>query len=205
VIVCGDSGALPFAGCGEKRGSQPVGFLLAGSADCPCHVLRFVGTQPHGKHRCQAVLLRQSGASHLFRHRKRKFVYKKFLTTIYFSFTRSLVLKFKTALSSEKMAGTAAGESELTNSLPVEAGASRGESEMNAQTFQVGNSDRQSRFLKVEATGDFFYRKITPKIRLAGKWLAQAGFKPGHRVQILIEQPGCLTLRFVEQGKKASL
>jgi hypothetical protein len=33
--------------------------------------------------------------------------------------------------------------------------------------------------------------------------LEQAGFKPGHRVQVLIEQPGSLTLRFVEQGKGA--
>jgi hypothetical protein len=101
------------------------------------------------------------------------------------------------------MAGTAAGESELTNSQPVRAGASRRESEMNAVTFQVGTSDRRSRSLKVEAIGDFSRGKIIPRIRVAGQWLEQAGFKPGHRVQVLIEQPGSLTLRFVEQGKGA--
>ena len=37
-----------------------------------------------------------------------------------------------------------------------------------------------TRTLKIEATGDFAARKITPKIRLAGRWLEQAGFKPGH-------------------------
>ena len=103
------------------------------------------------------------------------------------------------------MAGTAAGESELTNSQPVRAGASRRESEMNAETFQAASSDRRSRSLKVEAIGDFSRGKIIPRIRVAGQWLEQAGFKPGHRVQVLIEQPGSLTLRFVEQGKGAAL
>jgi len=74
---------------------------------------------------------------------------------------------------------------------------------MNAVTFQVGTSDRRSRSLKVEAIGDFSRGKIIPRIRVAGQWLEQAGFKPGHRVQVLIEQPGSLTLRFVEQGKGA--
>jgi hypothetical protein len=35
-----------------------------------------------------------------------------------------------------------------------------------------------SRRLKVETTGDFFYRKTKPAIRLKGKWLADAGFAP---------------------------
>jgi len=76
---------------------------------------------------------------------------------------------------------------------------------MKAEALQVANSDRQSRSLKVEAIGDFARRKVIPRIRIAGLWLEQAGFKPGHRVQILIEQPGRLSLRFLEQGKEVAL
>lgn len=101
-------------------------------------------------------------------------------------------------LSLERMAGTAAGESELTNSLPVVAGASQRESEMNRDTLQV-------RSLAIEATGDYFANKVKPKIRLSGNWLERAGFKPGHRVEVQIEQPGTLTLRFAEQGKGVAL
>jgi hypothetical protein len=68
---------------------------------------------------------------------------------------------------------------------------------MNAKPFQA-------RSLAIEATGDFFRNKITPKIRLSGQWLESAGFRPGHRVQVLMEQPGSLTLRFVEQGKEVA-
>lgn len=57
-----------------------------------------------------------------------------------------------------------------------------------------------TRTLKIETAGDFFYGKITPKIRLTGKWLAAAGFAPGHRVEVHCEQPGTLTLHFQEQS-----
>jgi hypothetical protein len=40
---------------------------------------------------------------------------------------------------------------------------------------------------------------------LAGQWLEQAGFKPGHRVEVRVEQPGNLSLRFLEQPKEATL
>ena len=56
------------------------------------------------------------------------------------------------------------------------------------------------RTLRIERTGDFFYRKIWPKIRLSGQWLERAGFKPGHRVEVRINQPGRLTLRFLDQS-----
>jgi hypothetical protein len=64
---------------------------------------------------------------------------------------------------------------------------------------------RQVRSLKIESAGDFFFRKITPRIRLAGRWLEQAGFKPGHRVEVRCEQPGSLSLRFLEQPEEAAL
>jgi hypothetical protein len=53
------------------------------------------------------------------------------------------------------------------------------------------------RTLKIEETGDFFRRKVAPKIRLSGQWLERAGFKPGHRVQVEPAGKGVLTLRFV--------
>jgi len=63
----------------------------------------------------------------------------------------------------------------------------------------------KARSLKVESTGDFCRGKIIPRIRIAGQWLEQAGFKPGHRVQIHVEQPGKLTVHFVEQQQEVTL
>ena len=56
----------------------------------------------------------------------------------------------------------------------------------------------RQRSLKIEAIGDFAYRKIKPRIRLSGHWLEQAGFKPGHRVGIHPLRPGELMLQFRE-------
>jgi hypothetical protein len=56
------------------------------------------------------------------------------------------------------------------------------------------------RSLKIEAIGDFAYRKIKPRIRLSGQWLEKAGFKPGHRAVIHVAGPGELTLQFKEQA-----
>jgi hypothetical protein len=55
-----------------------------------------------------------------------------------------------------------------------------------------------TRTLKIESAGDFFNGKVSPKIRLCGRWLERAGFKPGCRVEVQINQPGTLTLRFLE-------
>jgi hypothetical protein len=63
----------------------------------------------------------------------------------------------------------------------------------------------KARSLKIEKTGDFFKGKIIPRIRIAGHWLEQAGFKPGHRVEIHFDQPGNLTLRFQEQPMEVAL
>jgi hypothetical protein len=76
---------------------------------------------------------------------------------------------------------------------------------MKAVALQLGNSDRRTRSLKIEEIGDFSRGKIIPRLRIAGQWLERAGFKPGHRAEVLIEQPGSLTLRFVEQGREAAL
>lgn len=56
------------------------------------------------------------------------------------------------------------------------------------------------RTLKIEASGDYWRGTVTPKIRLAGQWLERAGFKPGCRVEIKINQLGNLTVQVVRDG-----
>ena len=62
-----------------------------------------------------------------------------------------------------------------------------------------------TRSIKIEAIGDFRVGKIKPRIRLLGHWLERAGFKPGHRVAVRWDQPGTLTLCFVEQPQDSVL
>ena len=51
------------------------------------------------------------------------------------------------------------------------------------------------RTLQIEAEGDFCKGLIKPKIRIMGRWLEQAGFKPGYRVQLTCVAPGVIELR----------
>jgi hypothetical protein len=51
------------------------------------------------------------------------------------------------------------------------------------------------RTLQIEAEGDFCKGLIKPKIRIMGRWLEQAGFKPGYRVQVTCVEPGVIELR----------
>ena len=57
-----------------------------------------------------------------------------------------------------------------------------------------------TRSLAVEAIGDPWRGQIKPRIRIAGQWLERAGFTPGHRVEVRLEQPGILTLRFLDES-----
>lgn len=50
------------------------------------------------------------------------------------------------------------------------------------------------RTLKIEEDGDL-WKGIKPKIRLMGRWLEQAGFKPGERVTVTCLAPGHIELR----------
>ena len=59
----------------------------------------------------------------------------------------------------------------------------------NAQSLQAG------RQLKIEEEGDAWKGSIKPKIRLMGRWLERAGFRPGHRVHVICVAPGVLELR----------
>lgn len=189
---------LFLAGCFEECAAKPVGFALAGITNGSQNIPRFARSQTHREHFSQCVLFSQPGPAHFLCHRKNTFCLQKHLDRKLLCVYKKSSLEFRDFAFVERMAGTAAGESELTSSLPVSAGASHRESEMKATTFQV-------RSLAIEATGDFFLKKTAPKIRLSGQWLERAGFPPGHRVEVRLEQPGSLTLRFVKQPKEAAL
>ncbi|HVU07637.1 MAG TPA: SymE family type I addiction module toxin [Verrucomicrobiae bacterium] len=60
--------------------------------------------------------------------------------------------------------------------------------------FYVVVSGTKQRSLKCEKTGEFFYGKTVPLIRLRGKWLAAAGFPPNSRVQVKILRSGLIQL-----------
>ena len=51
------------------------------------------------------------------------------------------------------------------------------------------------RTLKIEAGGDVWKGTIKPKIRLMGRWLERAGFKPDTRVTVRCLAPGIIELR----------
>ena len=54
------------------------------------------------------------------------------------------------------------------------------------------------RRLKIEASGDLWKGLMKPKIRLMGRWLERAGFRPGEHVQITFVAPGVIELRSAE-------
>lgn len=59
----------------------------------------------------------------------------------------------------------------------------------------------EERTLKIEESGDFHRGVTVPNIRLKGKWLKQAGFPPGRRVEIRVNHPGVMTIRLLnDQG-----
>ena len=65
------------------------------------------------------------------------------------------------------------------------------------------------RTLKIEAEGDGWKGLIKPKIRLVGRWLERAGFRPGTRVSVTCLAPGVIELRsaaiVTNEGKHPSL
>lgn len=52
-----------------------------------------------------------------------------------------------------------------------------------------------TRSLKIEEAGNRFKYGIVPKLRITGKWLETAGFKPGQRVTVTLISPGVIELR----------
>jgi len=191
-------GASLLARGRQKGVAEPVGLALPRLADCFFDFREFIRAQPRGDKLPQGFALGLLWSANFPSHAKLFSVIRKFFLSYDSLCVTDIQVSIGTALSLERMAGTAAGESELTNSLPVCAGASRRESEMKTDMVQA-------RSLAIEAEGDSFANKLKPKIRLCGKWLEKAGFRPGHRVQIQIAEPGCLTLRFVEQRQEGAL
>jgi hypothetical protein len=61
--------------------------------------------------------------------------------------------------------------------------------------MQTGDVAPSVRSLKIEAGGDAWKGTITPKIRLMGRWLERAGFKPDSRVIVRCIAPGVIELR----------
>jgi hypothetical protein len=52
-----------------------------------------------------------------------------------------------------------------------------------------------TRSIKIESEGDTWKGISKPKIRLMGRWLERAGFKPGNRVQVRCIELGVIELR----------
>lgn len=52
-----------------------------------------------------------------------------------------------------------------------------------------------TRTIKVEEDGHQLKRKLKPKIRLRGYWLARAGFRPGSHVSVKLIAQGLIELR----------
>lgn len=60
-------------------------------------------------------------------------------------------------------------------------------------------NETKVRRLKIEGHGDDLKGLLKPKIRLMGRWLERAGFKPGSHVQIVCITPGVLELRSTDR------
>jgi hypothetical protein len=65
----------------------------------------------------------------------------------------------------------------------------------DSRSFQQLGPQLRVRRLKIEAEGDFWKGLTKPKIRLIGRWLERAGFKPGHHVHVAYMAPGVIELR----------
>jgi antirestriction protein ArdC len=64
-----------------------------------------------------------------------------------------------------------------------------------SKSLQRTEPDSPIRTLKIEADGDFWKGHTKPKIRLMGRWLERAGFRPGNRVHVTFLATGVMELR----------
>jgi hypothetical protein len=163
---------------------------LAGSANGTRHVLSFFRRQSNGKDNRDAFL-GQPRPTHFLFHTKVDFRKLKCLTP-----WPTFVYK-KASLENQDLALP-----ENARTSPVRLANQRHPARTGAGNERLA---MKARSLKIEKTGDYCYGKVIPRIRIAGQWLEQAGFKPGHRVEIHFDQPGNLTLRFLEQPKEIAL
>lgn len=65
----------------------------------------------------------------------------------------------------------------------------------DSRSFQRPRPQPSGRRLKIEAEGDFWKGLTKPKIRLTGRWLERAGFKPGQHVHVTCVAIGVIELR----------
>lgn len=187
---------LLLAGCVQKGAPKPIRFWRARGFDCGRNLASLLRAKAHGEDGFELILLGQWGPSHLAWHTRRLFVYKNKLTRFDIPFTESETSSVEVDAFQQQCPHVSGKVSNQRH--PAVTGAGKKRLGMNVKPFQA-------RSLAIEATGDFFRNKVTPKIRLSGQWLERAGFRPGHRVQVTVEQTGSLTLRFVEQGKEVAL
>lgn len=184
--------------CGVEQGTtEPVGARTIGLNDRVLNPPELISAKPHPNKFPQGFALGFLWSADFARHIKIFSVSQNLILNQSVFCATNIQVSIGTAPSLDRVAGTAAGESELTNSLPVRAGASRRESEMKTGTLQA-------RSLAIEATGDFFYNKVKPKIRLSGRWLENAGFLPGNRVEVTNTKSGVLILRHVTERKEVA-
>jgi hypothetical protein len=61
-----------------------------------------------------------------------------------------------------------------------------------------------TRILKIEARGDFHQKKVTPAIRLKGKWLASLGFTPNSHVALASTAHGTIQLTVIPSALPAT-
>lgn len=120
-------------------------------------------------------------------------------------------MSFRLQKSSLEIRGAVLRESARTSPVrlanrrhPAVTGAGNERLAMTDQQQQGVFAPDQMRSLKIQPVGDFWRKKVKPQILLSGKWLERAGFKPGHRVQVIV-QPGLLTLHFQDQGREVTL
>jgi len=184
------AGRLLLTGCLDKRVAEPISPGLAGSANGTRHVPRFIWSQAHGENFPQSVLFRQTRPADFLWHKIVFCIQKMLDSDLIFVYNKASLENQDSALPENARTSLV----RLANQRhPASTGAGRERLAMKA------------RLLKIEKTGDFCYGKIIPRIRIAGQWLEQAGFKPGHRVEIRFDQPGNLTLCFLEQPKEVAL
>jgi len=74
---------------------------------------------------------------------------------------------------------------------------------LESESLQRTESDPPVRTLKIEAEGDRWIG-IKPKIRLMGRWLERAGFRPGNRVHVECVAPGMIELRAFDAAMNQS-
>jgi len=183
-----ESQILLFPSRRHQCAPQPIRPGLPGITDGALHLPCFIWRQSNRKNRRNAFF-RETRTAHFLFHKKSQFRKRNQLTAWQTFVYNSVVSKFEIAPCQNNARTSLARLADQRH--PAVTGAGNERLAMKARS------------LKIEKTGDFWRGKVTPKIRLGGQWLQRAGFKPGHRVEIRIEQPGNLTLRFLEQSKEA--